>query len=51
MKKEKIETESTNKLKLAISIIEEKVAREYGLPIQEVRSKKIEIINSKLTIK
>ena len=40
-----------SKLNFAINILEEKVAREYGLTLNEVRSKKIEIINSQLIIK
>lgn len=54
-KKEELSVEMkpiASKLSLAISILEEKVAREYGLTIEEVRSKvKIQIMNSKLIIK
>jgi len=41
----------TSKMKMVVALLEEKVSREYGISIEEVRSKKIEIINSKLTIK
>ncbi len=52
IKKEEKEIQPlSSKLKMAIAILEEKVVREYGLTIEEVRGKKIEIINSKLTIK
>lgn len=56
MKHKKIEEVSelkpiVSKLNFAINILEEKVAKEYGLTLSEVRSKKIEIINSQLIIK
>lgn len=54
-KKEELEKDGLNpipsKVQMVINLLEEKVSREYGLTISELRSKKIEIINNKLTVK
>lgn len=51
MKEEKEQELPDNKLEAVLNILEEKLSREFGITVEELRKKVITIKNRKVTIK